>query len=219
MKLISVSGTDGAGKTTLINNIINSNAKVNMVIKFRVFYGPGCNFIKRIGSLFYNDRLQKEANNSRKKYFRRRFNKVFWPVAYFECLLFWAILPFLCKWRSGFIILDRGPLDAAIDLRCFFSPRSMIYRLGYCIMMFIHKNCIDRSIVLVARPETSEFRQALSNDPFPVAKDAIEGWNTELMRVVRRFLGSRAILKLETDDVDQMQVLGMVLGFLERSPD
>ena len=120
-KIISISGIDGAGKSTHIGflkkKLLSENKKV-FIFWSRIGYTPGFQSVKDFLRILFRNRLPKAGNTKhRKKAFKNKNISNLWMLFSIMDLFYYYVIFLRIKYYTGHnIILDRYLIDSEIDL-------------------------------------------------------------------------------------------------------
>ena len=120
-KIISISGIDGAGKSTqkgFIKKKLRRENKKVFIFWSRIGYTSGFQFIKDILRLLFRNQLPKAGNTKkRKKALKNRIVSNLWIFLAIMDLFYYYVIFLRIKYYTGHnIILDRYLIDSEIDL-------------------------------------------------------------------------------------------------------
>lgn len=206
--IISFSGLDGCGKSTIIKRIIpileaKSDKKNEVeVVWTRVGYTPGMNYLKGFARKLAGKKLPSAGRSSeRTKAFQRPSVQRLWiSIALLELIYIFSIkLRF--KSYSSHILLDRQIDDSIIDLKILFGEVVMS-SMYYKFLIFILKKTSVRysKVGLTIDLGTSDYRCSIKYEPFPDTKEEKVirfGFYEELFKKDRGFLLLDGLEKLE----------------------
>ena len=148
MIIISFSGIDGSGKTTLANMLKRHMVKYGICVRYRHEYDYF--ILKYLFKLFG----KKRVNSLRQKMFRGEITIIhrIWPLAvYFDYILFY-IYTRLMKHRS-ILIMDRNIIDHYLSFK-HLGLMNKIYEF-----LYRHAPKPDLLIILTVKPEVAYRRK------------------------------------------------------------
>jgi thymidylate kinase len=175
---ISVSGLDGAGKSTQINllasRLQNDGAKVR-VIWARGGYTPGFEFLKKCIRLIFKKNLPKSGQSEeRHTLINNPKVRVFWfIISIIDLIILWGVYARVLRAFGFIVIFDRYFKDTLLDFRYNF-PQSDIEHgfLWKCLIGVCPKP--DVSLLFLVPVKTSIERSLFKKEPFPDDKETLK---------------------------------------------
>ena len=127
-KLITFSGLDGAGKTTIIKQILDRlNSKSKVCVSFTVYFDISIYAILRKvrGSIRFKQKTNRGIEQEFPKtdhkiiivlleIFRNRYVKL--AVIYMDAFIAWLFFFYYCYYKNKILIIDRFYYDFLIDI-------------------------------------------------------------------------------------------------------
>jgi thymidylate kinase len=168
---MSVSGPDGSGKTTLINELagrLEASGQTPIILWSRLGYTQGFEAAKAtLRKIFGRGIPQQGDGAGRERVMRRRSVETAWLLAAVADLLFtYAVRVRTLALRGRVAICDRHVIDSLIDRRLFFPERDWVdgvIRRGYGAF----GRRPDLALLLSLPYETARERSEFKDEPFP----------------------------------------------------
>lgn len=168
--IISFSGIDGCGKSTIINKISQSTSNHNFTIYWtRVGYTPFLNLLKKIARFISFNKLPSPGRSKlRTKALQNSKVQMVWiTLSLLELIwIFTVKLRFISLFRT--VLLDRQIDDSIVDLKVMFGDE-IVNRLSVRLLIFILTSLSIRYIKIGLNVDlpTSDYRCSIKYEPFP----------------------------------------------------
>lgn len=174
--IISISGIDGAGKTTQIQALLNHFEKNNrnaIRLWSRGGYTPLYNWLKAVIRFFFKRKLPVPGKTEqREKILQSRSGSTIWlTIAIVDLIIYYGVYMRLLELLfRKVIIADRYLIDTYIDFRLNFKNVKFYKWALWKILLFIAPKP-KRSFLLTIPLIEAEFRATQKNEPYP---DSVE---------------------------------------------
>jgi dTMP kinase len=176
--IISISGLDGAGKSTQIEKLAH-RLKVDGVktryIWARGGYTPGFEKLKRALRFLFNKKLPPPGNsNFRDKGLRSPIiTKIWLSIAIFDLILLWGLYIRICSFFKIIVICDRYIGDTLLDFRKNFPKSRFEKSILWRILKFVTPSP-DYSFLFWIPVDISLQRSIDKGEPFPDSREVLE---------------------------------------------
>ena len=176
-RLISISGLDGAGKTTQIDLMTQYLHDQNISVKYiwsRGGYTPGFLLLKNILRKLAGKKMPRAGRNSEreKKLQNPKIAKLWLTIAIIDMLFLYAVYFRILMLFGRTIIADRYIWDTLIDFRLNFKNIDVEKMFLWKVLVF----CIpkpDVALYLDIPLEVSVDRLSRKDEPFPDSKETL----------------------------------------------
>ena len=176
--IISVSGLDGAGKSTqidLLRKTLRSEGASVKVFWARGGYTPGFEFIKRIlRRLLGKKAFPSGRSKQREDKLKNPFVQAAWlSFAIFDLCVFWGLYIRMFDNKNSVVICDRYLNDTLLDFRRNFPNVDLSKSYLWRLLVFITPKP-DVSFLFWIPVSTTLARSIDKNEPFPDSKETLE---------------------------------------------
>ncbi|MDB2676659.1 hypothetical protein N9Y82_04600 [Amylibacter sp.] len=175
---ISVSGLDGAGKSTqidlLASRLQNDGAKVK-IIWARGGYTPGFEFLKKCIRLIFKKNLPKSGQSEKRRTLinNPKVRSVWFIISIIDLIMLWGVYARALRAFGFIVIFDRYIKDTLLDFRYNFPQSNTEHRfLWKCMIRMCPKP--DASLLFWVPVKTSIERSLIKKEPFPDDKETLK---------------------------------------------
>lgn len=176
--IISVSGLDGAGKSTqidLLKDLLQSNGAKVRIIWARGGYTPGFEFLKKCIRVMFKKKLPKSGRSDERYTVINtpKIRAVWFLVSIIDLIILWGVYARVLRALGFTVIFDRYIKDTLLDFRYNF-PQSNIEHsfLWKCLIQVCPKP--DESFLFWVPVKTSIERSLVKKEPFPDDKETLQ---------------------------------------------
>jgi len=176
--IITVSGLDGAGKSTQIQKLIQNFEIEGFKTRYvwaRGGYTPGFEVFKRCLRFLFNKKLPPPGHsNARDRGLKSPIIRRIWLfVAIIDLIFLWGFYVRICSFFNVIVVCDRYIDDTLLDFKKNFPASSVDEGIMWRVLKFVSPSP-DNSFLFWIPVELSLKRSIDKGEPFPDSREVLE---------------------------------------------